>query len=298
MDISIVIPTYNKYKYLEATLKSLEKQNVIDLKYEIIIVDDGSTDETKEIITSCMDKNPNIKYYHQKNQGRSIARNTGIKVSKGKYILFLDDDRIVCEDFVQAHYDCLKQGSNKKIISLGARYNIYRSNFEKKHKEFVDMIDNNTSEFTQKSRLAYYWRKIQKGFENKEIAWITFTTGNVGMSKEFLLQVGSFDERFKGWGLEDTELGYRLFKAGGIFVKNDCAKNYHIEHARNKKVREEDEKRNHELFYDLHKDKQIEYFKKLVRAEIGIDEFIALSKNEIDDIETNERERDIIFNLS
>jgi len=87
--ISVVIPTYNRASHLPGTINSVLAQTFHD--YEIIIVDDGSTDDTEQVVASLNAKN--ISYLrHKENLGVSAARNTGIKASKGKYIAFLDSD--------------------------------------------------------------------------------------------------------------------------------------------------------------------------------------------------------------
>lgn len=89
--VSIIMPTYNCEKFIESSIKS-----VIDQTYqnwELIIVDDCSTDSTKKIVKKYMDKYKNILYkLLLKNSGAAVARNTGIKMAKGKYIAFLDSD--------------------------------------------------------------------------------------------------------------------------------------------------------------------------------------------------------------
>ncbi|URZ87627.1 glycosyltransferase family 2 protein [Floricoccus penangensis] len=88
--ISVIIPVYNGERYIERCLNSLINQNYKN--FEIIIIDDGSLDSTQEIINQAYSKDKRIKYFYQKNQGVSVARNKGIEVSKGKYITFLDVD--------------------------------------------------------------------------------------------------------------------------------------------------------------------------------------------------------------
>jgi len=85
---SVVIPTFNRAKFLCKAIESVLGQTFAD--WELIIVDDGSTDNTKEIVAAFHDER--INYYYQQNQERSVARNTGIKNSKGQYICFLDSD--------------------------------------------------------------------------------------------------------------------------------------------------------------------------------------------------------------
>jgi glycosyltransferase involved in cell wall biosynthesis len=93
--ISIIIPTYNRSAFLPTAIQSVLDQTFDD--FELIIVDDGSTDVTREIVKEYHDER--MKYIFQNNNGRSAARNKGIELAKGKYICFLDDD-----DYVLNHY--------------------------------------------------------------------------------------------------------------------------------------------------------------------------------------------------
>ena len=101
--LSVIVPVYNTEKYLRKTLDSLVNQTFKDL--EIIIVNDGSTDGSKKIIDEYEKKYKNIKAYHLKNGGVSIARNTGIKKASGKYITFLDSDDYVDLDLYEKMYE-------------------------------------------------------------------------------------------------------------------------------------------------------------------------------------------------
>ncbi len=90
MKISVIIPTYNREKLLKRTIDSILHQTIN--ADEIIIIDDGSTDNTKKVIASY--NNKQIKYIYQKNQGVSNARNQGIKIAKNEWLSFLDSDDI------------------------------------------------------------------------------------------------------------------------------------------------------------------------------------------------------------
>jgi glycosyltransferase involved in cell wall biosynthesis len=87
---SIIIPTYNRATLLPETIKSVQNQTYT--KWECIVVDDGSTDNTKEIVESLIQNDNRIKYVYQENAERSAARNNGIRNSSGDYICFLDSD--------------------------------------------------------------------------------------------------------------------------------------------------------------------------------------------------------------
>lgn len=100
-DISIIVPIYNAEKYLNKCIKSLINQSKEEL--EFILVNDGSTDSSEEIIKTYKDKR--IKYFKNKNQGIGKTRNFGIEKATGKYIMFLDSDDYLREDACQILYD-------------------------------------------------------------------------------------------------------------------------------------------------------------------------------------------------
>lgn len=87
--VSVVIPTYNYAQYIKEAIDSVLAQTHKDCK--IIVIDDGSTDDTRGVVSQC---GPDVKYIYQKNQGLSAARNTGIRNSNGEYIAILDSDDI------------------------------------------------------------------------------------------------------------------------------------------------------------------------------------------------------------
>ena len=87
---SIIIPVYNTEKYLDRCLSSVFNQTFSD--YEVIVVNDGSTDSSEEIVNEYKDNHSNLKYFYKKNGGLSSARNYGVSKSCGEYILFLDSD--------------------------------------------------------------------------------------------------------------------------------------------------------------------------------------------------------------
>ncbi len=114
MKLSFIIPTYNCEKYIKKCLNSILNQKT-NIKYEIIIVDDGSKDNTKKEVSKFLNKYSKVKYYFQKHKGVSYARNFGISKSVGEYISFVDADDIISENFFvnlekefQKDFDILK----------------------------------------------------------------------------------------------------------------------------------------------------------------------------------------------
>lgn len=93
--ISLILPAYNVEKYIETCVQSCEQQDLSKESYELVIVNDGSTDDTPEIIRTLSVTYSNIKVVSQQNQGLSMARNNGFKEATGKYIWFIDSDDII-----------------------------------------------------------------------------------------------------------------------------------------------------------------------------------------------------------
>lgn len=100
--ISIIVPTYNVEKYIRTCIESILAQTYRNI--EVIIVNDGSTDQSLAVISDLICSHHNIKVINQKNQGLSVARNTGIDAATGKYIAFVDPDDKIKPDFVSSLY--------------------------------------------------------------------------------------------------------------------------------------------------------------------------------------------------
>lgn len=115
--ISIIIPLYNREKTIIQTLKSLEKQTRQD--FEVIIVNDGSTDNSEQVVSNFLKKsNSQISYYffNQKNQGAPAARNRGFKESKGKFLLFCDADAVLEPNALEMMLDYLQKNTEVSYV--------------------------------------------------------------------------------------------------------------------------------------------------------------------------------------
>lgn len=98
--VSVIIPTYNRGHLIGPTINSVLAQSFRD--FEIVVVDDGSVDNTKEVLEGFIESNPDIiRYYHQENGGCYVARNTGVKLARGKYISILDSDDLWLPFFLE-----------------------------------------------------------------------------------------------------------------------------------------------------------------------------------------------------
>jgi glycosyltransferase involved in cell wall biosynthesis len=114
---SIIIPTYNRADHLPAAIDSVLRQSRSD--WELIVVDDGSKDNTREVVSQYAHE-PRVKYHHQENRELNGARNTGVRLARGTYCCFLDDD----DSYDASHLEELTTA----IASTGGEYGIYRTN--------------------------------------------------------------------------------------------------------------------------------------------------------------------------
>jgi glycosyltransferase involved in cell wall biosynthesis len=110
--VSVIIPAYNASAWITETISSVLEQDFND--YEIIVVNDGSTDETADVIASFGDK---VKCIHKKNGGQASARNAGIKIAKGKYIAFLDSDDLWIKEKLKLQLELIKTSDVKWVYS-------------------------------------------------------------------------------------------------------------------------------------------------------------------------------------
>ena len=115
--ISVVIPLYNKEKYIKATIDSVLNQNFLD--FEIIVVNDGSTDDSFKIVENIEDSR--IRLYTNKNHGLSYSRNYGIKKAKAEYIAFLDADDLWVEDFLETIKHLIKTNNKNSVFATNVK---------------------------------------------------------------------------------------------------------------------------------------------------------------------------------
>ncbi len=139
--VSVIIPTFNRRDFLKEALESLFSQTYRD--FEIIVVDDGSTDGTGEMIEK---EYRNIKYIYQENRGPSAARNRGIKEAAGEYITFLDSDDLWLKNKLEEEINFLEENPKFKICYTDEIWirNGKRVNPKKKHNKYSGWIFKNT----------------------------------------------------------------------------------------------------------------------------------------------------------
>lgn len=118
--VTVVIPIYNSDDYLAQTIDWVLESSYKDI--EIILVDDGSTDKSALIAKNYVDKFDNIFFYGQKNQGVSVARNLGISKAKGKYIIPVDSDDMICDRYIEEAVKVLESNPEVKVVTAEGEY--------------------------------------------------------------------------------------------------------------------------------------------------------------------------------
>ena len=210
--VTIVIPTYNRADSLPKVLSKLLLQQEILNDIDIIVVDDGSTDDTKERVKEFVEKfSVNIHYLYKQNTGASGARNLGIKKAQGEIILFLDSDIIPSEALISEH------------LKFHEKYP--QDNFALRGSTKTSAEQLNTIRTVE---IAEIEKETQNGTnaEYIELCWEDFNSGNISLKKDFLLKNGLFDEEMSAF--EDNELGYRLGKRNLKLFHSNKAMGFHL----------------------------------------------------------------------
>ncbi len=197
MDLTVVIPTYNQAELLRECLQSLTEQSLSHDRYEVVVVDDGSTDGTQAALAQFGPPVRTIRF--PANRGRSAARNAGIRDARAPLIVLVDSDILVRRDFLDLHLEThRREGSG--IVSRGP---------------VIDVSD--------------VERAVNEPIPRVALSPAYLTTANAAVEKAALLRAGLFDEAFPAYGWEDFEFGFRLRRIGirRVFCRQAVA--FHVE---------------------------------------------------------------------
>jgi glycosyltransferase involved in cell wall biosynthesis len=213
--ISVIITTYNSTEYLSRVLASLSVQGCND--FEVIVADDGSTQETADLIKKATAeyRYPLLHAWHEDNRFRAAAiRNLAVTKSSGDYLVFLDGDCLALENFIARHRDCAEFG----YLVRGSRI-MLKEAFTKKL-----LTGQNDLPYTLldwiKLRLCGNVKRIFPifGLPYRQYAktkkWPGVKTCNLGIWRKDFEAVNGFDESYIGWGHEDADIAVRLIRHG------------------------------------------------------------------------------------
>ncbi|MGF1425352.1 glycosyltransferase family 2 protein [Kitasatospora sp. LaBMicrA B282] len=220
MRVSVVIPSYNSRDQLGRLLRCLTGcQLGAGDSLEVVVADDGSTDGTGELVAQFTAELDLVYLFLPRGaaSGRAAARNAGIEKAGGELIVMADADQLCGPGFILEHlrYHRLRDD----LVVVGPRHDLADGRFDDARlargfdlAALPDVVAPDGRELV----LA----EFSENFDNLETCWHHMFSCNVSVRRAHLLSVGGFDEGFVGWGLEDSELGYRLRQAGHRFAFN------------------------------------------------------------------------------
>ena len=206
--VSVIIPAYNAEKHISSCLEALLNQTLASDQYEAIVVNDGSTDRTEEIVRQY----DAVRLISQPNNGPAIARNRGVSESKGEIVIFIDSDCVPETDWLE---EMSKPFDDPRIVGVQGRY-------KTKQGELV-------ARFAQLEIEERYKKMLRE-------QWIDFIgTYSAGYRKTEFEECGGFDSRFPIASGEDADLSYTMSEAGHRLVFNPNAVVYH-QHPRSLRI--------------------------------------------------------------
>ena len=153
--ISIIVSAYNIEEYVKECLTSIKNQTYENI--EVLVINDGSTDKTPEIINCFCKKNIRFKLYSKKNGGPSSARNYGLKFIKGKYFMFVDGDDVLDPNCIKSLYDSLIETKTDISICSYEKYYSKYSNCAKKSKNYIFNKNDYYKEILNFKKDTYVW---------------------------------------------------------------------------------------------------------------------------------------------
>jgi len=259
--VSLVMATCDKREYLALTLESLLAQTY--RRFEVVICDDGTAGGVADIVDPLRDRIA-ITLVVQENRGRAAARNAALERAQGDLVVFMDDDRMAAPGFVAAHVAAAGDDSRGVIGWKRRALTWWRPGIlpigEDDLLRLADRIGP-TAQLREPIRLLApgdlaadpegALAELEKGgvtlgdepdnyhaivdeygtgLDGFRFGWALATTANLAVSREAVRKVGGFDETFTGWGLEDTDLSYRLHRLGVRFSVSTEAVNFHQVH--------------------------------------------------------------------
>ncbi|WP_051258641.1 glycosyltransferase [Chitinibacter tainanensis] len=234
--ISVVIPTYNRADLLGYTLDALCQQTLPVELFEVIVVDDGGSDNSKAVVDRYAEV-LNIKYFWQEDLGfrAGKARNIGTAIAQGQYVVYVDTGVLLGSNTLQVHYD-VHRAAQYPTVMIGYVYG-----FEVDHatsKQMGKLINPQSADASIAQLRALgaldirqrQYDELGENITNWPAPFDIFWTCHVSAEREQLLKAGLFDESFTSWGGEDVDLGVRLFINNNLFTMEREACSFHWPH--------------------------------------------------------------------
>ncbi|MCY0877422.1 MAG: glycosyltransferase [Firmicutes bacterium] len=230
MIVSVVIPTRNRVALLRRTLEFLQAQLVPeDVHMEVVVTDDGSTDETPRVVQTMQQRWAQLVYVQAPDRqgpgNPARARNAGLNAAHGSLVIFLDCGVVVPPDFVGTlarRY----QAATEPVVLLPIVYGLFAVQAQADLQVVEGVTPATLDDLVETLRQCPEWRERRAGWyalvdddlSQLPAPWSAAWTVALAAPKALVDAVGRFDDSFYGWGAEDIDLGYRLYQQGCKFV--------------------------------------------------------------------------------
>jgi glycosyltransferase involved in cell wall biosynthesis len=254
MDISIVVPTYNMSQLVKRTIEFTRHFALPDLELEIVVVDDGSGDDTQAVVQQARTPHA-LRYVHRPRDarsGRALARNLGIHAAAGDLLVFADSGVLLDPGFLTSALEIQKHDA--MTVCIGEIKGIYAQ--PKEESVQVDSLEE-LHAFAKEGIYDMEWQDVRRPLfrqvggelDRLPVPWSLGWTCLLSVPRAMALEIGGFDESFVGWGSEDCDFCYRLWQRRLQF-RGIPGSSVHLPHRRSdapaelaRKEREDDENR-------------------------------------------------------
>lgn len=224
LQCSVILPYYKNREPLLHTLDSLARQSLAPERFEVIVVDDGSSDADLEALLAGRVFGYELRYFsYAQNRGAGHARNTGAARARGDIVLFLDSDQVFAPDFLEQHVRFFEHvPDDQAVLQIGLRNDIAAT-----PAAIADPAANVS--YTDPRFAVFEW--YSENLQTLQGAWHLGFSHNFSIRRRDLEGRGGFnDTAFRDWGLEDCEFVYRLAQGGVKLAYNPNVLAYHLSH--------------------------------------------------------------------
>lgn len=275
-DASVIVPTYDREKELDLTLHMLTQQKT-EYRFEVLVADDGSHDNTKMIAESYRDK-LDLKYLYQPDEGYrcTAARNMGIRNANGKICILIDCGVLLATDAIQYHLKIHENEIGQDCLVLGYTYANYPLE-EREAREIrelvqeydIDTVISKMPNLNQEDSREKMYQMYGDELYHWPAPWAVVYGCNLSIPRKFAEEIGMFDENFNAWGADDNEFGLRAYLNGVKIILERKASSVYYPHDSGNKMKSDPE----EFIRKLNKNKEYIYQKfPLEEVRIWIDE--------------------------
>ncbi len=234
---TVIVPTYNRRRLLELTLDSLDRQDLPRDRFEVLVVDDGSSDDTAAMVRGFEDRF-DLRYFHHPDEGYRVARarNTGIRHAGGEICVFVDSGVLLHSGSLSAHV-AAHEAAPEPLALNGYVYCFNLDNADARLiREVVDVGDVDSSIAAMARTEAWpdvrepFYARYSDDFGHVPAPWLMYWTCHASARTEQVRSIGMYDEEFRQWGGEDLDLAYRLHRDGARFGVSREASSIHYPH--------------------------------------------------------------------